>query len=118
MKNKKKLQIIVSTSIITTFIFLFFAPDIFAANGITLPSGTGLPDKSINAVLTNVLNWFLGFLAALAILMIIISGIMYVTSGGDDSRVETAKKILTYAIIGLVVALLSYVIVIAISTML
>ncbi len=47
--------------------------------------------------------------------MIVISGIIYITSGGDDGRVETAKKMLTYAIIGLVVALLGYVIVYAVG---
>jgi hypothetical protein len=41
---------------------------------------------------------------------------MYITAAGDSGRVDAAKGYLTYAVTGLVVALLAYVIVTAIGT--
>jgi len=79
----------------------------------------GVPDdlgaEGVSDVLFRVINFALGILAALAILVIIISGILYITSGGDEDRIERAKTYLIFAIVGLVVALLGYVIVAAVS---
>lgn len=70
---------------------------------------TGATD--IAGVIQKIVGFLLGFVGGLSVLMIVIAGIMYITSGGDEGRVDTAKKWLTYAIIGLVVALLGWVIV-------
>lgn len=78
-----------------------------------------LPDSTnVNDIIVSAINWFLAFLASLSVLMIVVAGIMYITSGGDESRIGTAKKWLTYSIVGLIVALLSYVIVKTVSAML
>ena len=91
-------------------------PVIVSAQGYSQPVNPGgMPDSDANTIITNVLNWFLGILAVLSILMIVIAGIMYITSGGDEGRVDKAKSWLTYSIIGLVVALLGFVIVKAIG---
>ncbi len=52
---------------------------------------------------------------AAAFLFIIIGGIQILTAYGDEEKITTAKKTITYAIIGLLVALLSYAIVSIIS---
>ena len=61
------------------------------------------------------LNGAIEFVAVLvgglAVLGILISGAMYMMSGGDSTRVQSAKRALTASIIGLVVALLSLIIV-------
>jgi hypothetical protein len=49
--------------------------------------------------------------------MIIVSGILYMASGGDQQKVDMAKKMLIFSIVGLVVALLAYVIVIFVGQM-
>ena len=43
--------------------------------------------------------------------MLLIGGIKYVISGGDSKKVTDAKNTILYAIIGLIVAFLSYAIV-------
>ena len=73
-------------------------------------------DKTVAGVVNTIVKWLLGFVGALAVLMIVIAGIMYLTSGGDEGRVEKAKQWLIYAIIGLIVALLGWVIVSTIIT--
>lgn len=58
--------------------------------------------------ITNVLLFVLG---AIAVIMIIVGGIRYATSGGDSNSVSSAKNTILYAVIGLVVAILAYAIV-------
>lgn len=54
---------------------------------------------------------FLAFIAISAVVVIIISGIMFLTAFGNEERLGQAKKIAQWAIIGLVLAMLSYAIV-------
>lgn len=60
-------------------------------------------------------NIVLSIVAILTVLVIIVSGILYITSGGDSARAETAKGWLFNAVWGLVVVLVSYAIVVFIS---
>ncbi len=58
--------------------------------------------------LTDVLIFIIG---AIAVLMIIIGGIRYVLSAGDQTALTSAKNTILYAVIGLVVAFTAYAIV-------
>lgn len=52
-----------------------------------------------------------GTVAAIALLMIVINGYLYVTSSGDAQRMAQARQGLIYSIIGLLVVLFAAVIV-------
>lgn len=58
-----------------------------------------------------VVNIILYILGAIAVLMIILGGIRYTTSNGDSSALTSAKNTILYAVVGLVVAIMSYAIV-------
>ncbi|HEY4524634.1 MAG TPA: pilin [Patescibacteria group bacterium] len=58
-----------------------------------------------------IINWLLGLGGALAVIAIVYSGIMYITAGDDPTKAETAKKNLVWAVIGVVIILLAYVII-------
>lgn len=75
------------------------------ANGGTQPNNNNL-DDTIQTIV-NVLSAAVG---VVAVIMIIIGGFRYVTSGGDSARVTSAKNTILYAIIGLVIAALAQVI--------
>lgn len=62
-------------------------------------------------VAKRVINVFLFAIGVLSVIMIIHSGLKYVTSRGDAEQVKSAKNTLLYAVIGLIVALLSFTIV-------
>lgn len=62
-------------------------------------------DGGIFATITNVLLFLIG---AISVIMLIIGGIRYVISGGDQAQVTSAKNTILYAIIGIVVAFLAY----------
>ncbi|TSD00466.1 MAG: Uncharacterized protein Athens071425_611 [Parcubacteria group bacterium Athens0714_25] len=84
------------------------------------PSGsdTGLPESSIYAIVQNIMYWLLGLVGIAGVIGFAISGIMYLTSAGDDDRMGTAKKAMIYSIIGVVVALVGLVALSAIQNML
>jgi glucan phosphoethanolaminetransferase (alkaline phosphatase superfamily) len=65
----------------------------------------------VTDIIKSIINIILVFAGILAVLMIVIGGIRYITSDGDSSRASQAKNTILYAIIGLIVAILSYAIV-------
>ena len=58
--------------------------------------------------ITNVLLYVLG---AISVIMIIIGGLRYVISGGNSTNVTAAKNTILYAIVGVIIAILSYAII-------
>ncbi len=62
--------------------------------------------SSLKSFLVIIQNWLLSIVGGLAILFIIYGGFIYITSAGNQQRVELAKKTLTYAILGLVLVVL------------
>jgi hypothetical protein len=97
-----------------------FLKEIYTIMGGGTDVDTSLLDESLTLtqIALNFLDFLLAIVGVLALIMLIVGGIMYLTSAGDDKRIETAKKIVTYAIIGIAVALASLVIVRQISNLL
>ena len=60
---------------------------------------------TIKEIAINVLNFLLSIFGILAIIALVIGGGMYLTAYGDEKKIDSGKKIITYAIIGIVVAL-------------
>lgn len=67
--------------------------------------------RSLSDLIGQISTTMLFLLGAIAVVMIIIGGIRYTTSGGDPQQTKAAKDTVLYAVIGLVVALLAYAIV-------
>lgn len=67
--------------------------------------------KDPNSIIKMALQIFSAIVGVIAVVVIIISGVKYITSGGDSGKTAQAKDTLLYAVIGLVVALLAQVIV-------
>lgn len=66
---------------------------------------------SFRQLVLTILNFFLGFLGLLAVVMIIFGGMLYVSAAGAQDKIDKGKKIIMYAIVGIVVILLSFAIV-------
>lgn len=58
-----------------------------------------------------IINTLLFITGMVAVIMIVIGGLRYVTSNGDQNAVSSAKNTVLYSIIGLVVAIMAYAIV-------
>lgn len=68
-------------------------------------------DEKVDDFFKDLVNTLLYIIGALAVLMIIIGGLRYTMSGGSAEAVKSAKNIIMYAVIGLVVAFLAYAII-------
>ncbi len=75
-----------------------------AAQG-TEQTGNLFGDGGIFETVTNILLFLIG---AISVIMLIIGGIRYVVSGGDQAAVTSAKNTILYAIVGIVVAFLAF----------
>jgi cytochrome bd-type quinol oxidase subunit 2 len=73
--------------------------------------GASNGNGKINDLLSQIVNIFSAIVGVIAVIMIIVGGLRYITSGGDSGKVGSAKNTLIYAIIGLVVVALAQVIV-------
>lgn len=71
----------------------------------TNAAGQLFGSDSIFQTVTNILLFLIG---AISVIMLIIGGIRYVVSGGDQNAITSAKNTILYAIIGIVVAFLAF----------
>jgi hypothetical protein len=62
----------------------------------------------VGGIWNRVLETFTFVIGAVAVLMIIIGGIRYVTSNGDQSQITSAKNTILYSVVGVVAAMLAY----------
>lgn len=67
-----------------------------------------IPTLSGEQLLQNGLNLAYFIAGTLAVIVIIIAGIFYVTSAGDAGKVTRAKNMLTYSIVGLIIILTAF----------
>lgn len=67
--------------------------------------------NSIEGLLAAIISWLLGLAGGLALIAIVYSGIMYIMAGPDPTKAEAAKKNLLWAVLGVIIIVLSYVIV-------
>jgi preprotein translocase subunit SecG len=67
--------------------------------------------SSITDVLKRVINWMLGLVGFLALIALIIGGLRMIMDFGNEEQVKKAKKTIMWAVIGLMVVILSYAII-------
>ncbi len=69
------------------------------------------PSKSLDTTITNAINLLSLAVGVVAVIMVIIGGLRYTTSGGNQEKVKGAKNTIIYAAIGLIVVALAQIIV-------
>jgi hypothetical protein len=80
-------------------------------SGLGLPAYCNVVGSDSTGLLTHIINILLALLGVIAVLFIIIGGYRMITSSGDTTNFEKGQKTVTYAIIGLVVAVLAFTII-------
>jgi hypothetical protein len=71
----------------------------------------GTNSNSLFTLITNVINLLIVIGGIIAVIMIVMGGIRYTTSGGDAGQTKTARDTIVYALVGLIVAIMSFAIV-------
>jgi hypothetical protein len=82
---------------------------------LTNSQSSNLPTGTIYQIIATTLSWLLAILGFIAVIGFVISGILYLTAAGNETQIEKAKSAMTYSIIGVIVALMGYVIIQAVN---
>lgn len=101
MKSFKKVIIFSLTS------FLLSVKNLFAQGSI---GGSGL-DGAFEGWFSNVLTLVIGLAGIVAVAVLVFNAFLLITSSGDEGKVQKATKGITYAIVGLVLAAIAFLIV-------
>jgi hypothetical protein len=67
----------------------------------------GQATSKLNGIIKLVINLFSIIVGIVSVIMIIIGGLKYITSGGEASNISGAKNTIIYAIVGLVIVALA-----------
>ena len=68
----------------------------------------GDEESALQGRVKDTLNQVYLWVGIIAVIVVVISGIMYMTSAGNPEKIKSAKNAMTYAIIGLVVTLAAF----------
>ena len=74
-------------------------------------TATGTDVTAIVTAIATIVNALLAVVAIIAVVFIVIGGVRYITSQGDEDAVALAKNTIIYSIVGLIVIILSAVII-------
>lgn len=74
---------------------------------IPVATSTGNPIDQVVGLIQKFGGWLLLIAGALAVVFLVIGGIRYLVSAGNSTQAEAAKKTIIYALIGLVVIVIS-----------
>ncbi len=120
-KSLLTLQIAMITILFSLAIFSF-APKVQAQSvadpnsnlqeGVTvINQPLGMASTDIRLVIAKIIRVALGLLGIVALVLIIYSGFLWMTAGGNEEQIATAKKFLLNTVIGLAIILSAYAIV-------
>ncbi len=76
------------------------------------PNDTRVTDAlTLSAIAINVLKFLLGVFGILSLIMMVVGGALYLTSAGDEDRIDKGKDIFKYSILGVIIAMSAMVLV-------
>ena len=68
----------------------------------------GIPQlRGLLCVLDNIINVLLGAAGIVILIILVMGGIQYMVSGGDEKALAGAKKTITYSLLGLLIILVA-----------
>lgn len=111
--NNKKLFYLKLTALFFVFVMavIFLLPNLVFAQvdtGLGYLEDSGLAKTDIRIVIANIIRIALGLLGTVAVVIILYGGFVWMTAGGNEENVATAKKILVNGVIGLVIIILAF----------
>lgn len=92
-------------------LWLTSAPSLAVTVDPNLGTTFGLGTADLQSTVIKIVQWALGFLGLVAVIIIMYGGFVWLTAAGNEDKVRKAKKIITQAVIGLIIILLAWAIV-------
>ena len=115
----KKIKFIIFSFLIIIFLFNFTVVDAIDASvrdGLDMSGShagfntTSEGEISLADAVGRIIGVFLSFLGVIFFMLVVYGGFMWMTSGGNQDKVGTAKKIIGNAALGLIIVLSAYII--------
>ena len=78
------------------------------AGGFNYATVTGPCTTDLRTIVFTIVNVILGFLSIIAVLIILMGGFKWMTAGGNEEKVEEAKKLIIAGVVGLAVIFTSF----------
>ena len=104
---QKKKTLSVAIVFYTAMLSMLLSIHTVSADFVMPATPAGAPGNFDSAIL-NMTNWVLGFVGAIAVLALIWGGINYATSAGSEDQARNGKQTIKYALLGLVIAGISW----------
>lgn len=86
-----------------------------SSSGLT-PEGYQYKDTALNVAIGKIINPFLGIFGSLFLVLVIYSGVVWMTAAGNVERIARAKRIMGWAALGLLIVVFAYGITLFIAT--
>jgi len=83
---------------------LFSKPDV----ALTAAQETGLGTKDPRVIVGGIIRTLLGFLGLLAVIFILVGGFKWMTSQGNQAKVDEAQKLMVAGVVGLLIVLAAF----------
>lgn len=84
---------------------------LIVALGVTISSNIAyaqvVDSSSLGGVLCSIITWMIWILISVSVIMILYAAFQYVTGGDDAEKISGARKTITWAAVGLVVAFIA-----------
>ena len=101
------------SALLSLLLAFAFSSAPLAASAATCPKGTvclvnPLKTSSIPELVRNVVGTAIGILGALALLVFVYGGFLWLTSGGEPAKIQSGKDAMKWAAVGLAVVFSSY----------
>ena len=75
----------------------------------------GLGETDLKQTVLNIIRLILGLMTLVAVVLVIYGGFVWLTAAGNEENIEKAKKIISAAVIGLIIILLAWAVVIFVA---
>lgn len=98
-----------SLTLVLVFAFLLLMP-LFQASGNGTSKSSSftnpLTATSFSEITENIIKWIVNIGILIAVVMIIYSGLLFMTAAGEEEKITKAKKALMWSLIGLAILLI------------
>ena len=81
----------------------------------SIGSDIGLQNTDLKQTVLNIIRLVLGLMTLIAVVLVIYGGFVWLTAAGNEENIEKAKKIISAAVIGLIIILLAWAVVIFVA---
>lgn len=82
--------------------------DLWGTDTAQIYTDQGFSKTDPRQTVASIIKVALGFLGSIAVILVVIAGFKWMTSGGNENKIAESKKLMTAAVVGLVIILLAF----------